>query len=72
MGSIDSDAHVIECEATFDYMDPEFEHLKPMVVVRKSNIAELDLEGRAQTEYWVIDGKLQPKEGNIGSNTSKE
>ena len=72
MGSIDADAHVIECETTFEYMDPEFEHLKPMVVVRKSNVAEMDLEGRAQTEYWVIDGKLQPKEGNIGSNTSKE
>lgn len=72
MGSIDADAHVIECEKTFEYMDPEFEHLKPMVVVRKSNVAEMDLEGRAQTEYWVIDGKLQPKEGNIGSNTSKE
>ena len=63
MGSIDSDAHVIECERTFEYMDPESEHLKPMVVVQKSGEAELDLEGRAQKEYWVIDGKLQPKEG---------
>ena len=72
MGSIDSDAHVIECEATFNYMDPEFEHLKPMVVVQKSGISETDLEGRTQKEYWIIDGKLQPKEGNIGSNTSKE
>ena len=72
MGSIDSDAHVIEGERTFEYMDPESEHLKPMVVVQKSGEAELDLEGRAQKEYWVIDGKLQPKEGNIGSNTSKE
>ncbi len=49
MGSIDSDAHVIECETTFEYMDPEFEHLKPMVVVRKSNIAEMDLEIRGQS-----------------------
>ena len=36
MGSIDADAHVVECEHTFDYMDAEYEHLRPMVVTRKS------------------------------------
>lgn len=41
MGSIDSDAHVIECEATFNYMDPEYESLRPMVVVQKSGDAEI-------------------------------
>ncbi len=72
MGSIDADAHVVECETTFDFIDPDYEHLRPMVVMRKAGTAEMDLEGRAQREYWVIDGRLQPKEGNIGSNTSKE
>lgn len=72
MGSIDSDAHVVECEATFEYMDAEYEHLKPMVVVQGSGNAKLDNEGFEQREYWVIDGRLQPKAGNIGHNTSKE
>ena len=74
MGAIDADAHVIECEKTFEYIDPEYHDYKPRVMVQKSeNVMELDNEGvAAQKEYWVIDGRLQPKEGNIGRNTSKE
>ncbi len=74
MGAIDADAHVIECEKTFEYIDPEYHDYKPRVMVQKSeNVVELDNEGvAAQKEYWVIDGRLQPKEGNIGRNTSKE
>lgn len=73
MGAIDSDAHVVECEKTFEYIDPEFYDLKPRVMVQKStDTIELDNEGKAQKEYWVIDGRIQPKEGNIGHNTSKE
>ena len=73
MGAIDSDAHVVECEKTFDYVDPEFHDLKPRVMVQKStDNLKLDNEGRAQREYWVIDGRVQPKEGNIGHNTTKE
>jgi hypothetical protein len=41
VGSIDSDANVIECEATFNYMDPEYESLRSMVVVQKSGAAEI-------------------------------
>ena len=73
MGAIDADAHVVECERTFEYLDPEFMDYKPRIVVQKtSDVQVLDNEGRAQKEFWVIDGRLQPKEGNIGSNTSRE
>ncbi len=73
MGAIDSDAHVVECERTFDYIDPEYQDLRPRVMIQKStDVVELDNEGRAQQEYWVIDGRLQPKEGNIGHNISQE
>ena len=42
-------------------------------MVQKSDDAVvLDNEGLAQREYWVIDGRLQPKEANVGHNTSKE
>jgi predicted TIM-barrel fold metal-dependent hydrolase len=73
MGAIDSDAHVVECEHTFDYIDPEFYDLKPRTMVQKtSDVQVLDNEGFAQKEFWVIDGRIQPKEGNIGHNTTKE
>ncbi len=73
MGSIDADAHVVECERTFDYIDPEFHDYKPRVMVQKTeDVVQLDNEGLAMREYWVIDGRLQPKEQNIGHNTTRE
>ncbi len=73
MGAIDADAHVVECEKTFEYLDPEFQDYKPRVMVQKTeDVVVLDNEGLAQREYWVIDGRFQPKEANIGHNTSKE
>lgn len=73
MGAIDADAHVIECEATFQHIDPEFKKYMPFVTVQKqSDVEVLDNQGRAQKEFWVIDGRLQPMEGNVGSNASKE
>ncbi len=73
MGAIDSDAHVVECEKTFEYIDPEYFDLKPRVMVQKTtDVVQKDNEGFAQKEFWVIDGRIQPKEGNIGHNTMKE
>lgn len=74
MGAIDADAHVVECEHTFDFIDPEYAAYKPRVMVQKSSdVVELDNAGVvAQNEYWVIDGRLQPKEGNIGHDTTRE
>ncbi|MEE8140430.1 MAG: amidohydrolase family protein, partial [Alphaproteobacteria bacterium] len=73
MGAIDADAHVVECEKTFEYLDPEFQDYKPRVMVQKTeDVVVLDNEGLAQREYWVIDGRFQPKEANVGHNTSKE
>lgn len=74
MTTIDVDAHVVECEATFEFMDPALRRYKPRVMVHKYNEdAMLDNEGKKkQEEFWAIDGRLHPKEGNIGHNTSKE
>lgn len=74
MSTIDADAHVIECEATFEHMDPQLRKYRPRVMVQKSyDDAVLDNEGKnIQKEFWAIDGRLHPKEGNIGYNTSKE
>ncbi len=70
MGSIDADAHVIETMTTFDYIDPEYRHLRPRVVRQIEGEHARSNEGGIQKEYWIIDGRLQPKEHNVGSNTS--
>jgi uncharacterized protein len=72
MGAIDADAHVIETMATFDYIEPQYRHLKPRIVRQVEGDHFKSNEGAAQKEYWIIDGRLQPKEQNIGSNTSEE
>ncbi|MDX1484273.1 MAG: amidohydrolase family protein [Alphaproteobacteria bacterium] len=74
MAAIDADAHVVEWEGTFDYIDPDYRNFRPWVIVPKGEEGlRLDNEGKAaQREYWVIDGRVHPKEQNIGHNTSKE
>lgn len=73
MKTIDADAHVLECEATFEYMDAEFQKYRPWVAVQKTDqVTLLSNEGVPQKEFWVIDGRLQIKEGNVGLNTTKE
>ncbi len=70
MGAIDADAHVIETMTTFDYIDPEYRHLRPRVVRQVEGEHARSNEGGIQKEFWIIDGRLQPKEHNVGSNTS--
>jgi predicted TIM-barrel fold metal-dependent hydrolase len=70
MGTIDADAHVIETMTTFDYIEPEYRHLRPRVVRQVEGEHLKTNEGGQQKEFWIIDGRLQPKEHNVGSNTS--
>ena len=70
MGTIDADAHVIETMSTFDYIDPEYRHLRPRIVRQVEGEHARSNEGGIQKEFWIIDGRLQPKEHNVGSNTS--
>jgi predicted TIM-barrel fold metal-dependent hydrolase len=70
MGAIDADAHVIETMTTFDYIEREYRHLRPRVVRQVEGEHVHSNEGSAQREFWIIDGRLQPKEHNVGSNTS--
>jgi predicted TIM-barrel fold metal-dependent hydrolase len=51
VATIDSDAHVVECEETWSYLRPNERDLAPML------IDVPDLPGRNQ-KYWVIDGRL--------------
>jgi predicted TIM-barrel fold metal-dependent hydrolase len=75
MGAVDADAHVIECRDTFKYIDAKDERFKPLVVVQEAEPDDRQVlanDGGYQKRFWVIDGRLQPMEGNIGSNTTAE
>jgi hypothetical protein len=48
MPTIDSDAHVVETEHTWDYMDPSDMKYRPQIYTAPDGV-----------HYWVIDGKLR-------------
>ena len=50
MPTIDSDAHVVETEQTWDFIDPSDSHLRPIIVSPK--------DGGGQS-YWFVDGKTR-------------
>src|SRR5262245_32043190 len=53
MSVIDADTHVDECEATWDFIAPEQEYMKPMTVMQE--------EGggfRGYHRQWQIDGHM--------------
>jgi uncharacterized protein len=52
---VDADAHVEECDATWSYLDPEFQARRPLLVKTE------DAPGRGNLDaFWVIDGKALP------------
>jgi predicted TIM-barrel fold metal-dependent hydrolase len=48
LGAIDSDAHVVENDHTWDYMDPGEEKFRPQLYATPNSIRQ----------HWVIDGKM--------------
>jgi predicted TIM-barrel fold metal-dependent hydrolase len=50
MSTIDSDAHVVESEHTWDFMDPADQKYRPLIVRPR---------GESGGEYWYIDGKIR-------------
>ncbi len=71
--TIDSDAHVIEQPRTWAFMEPDEQSFVPMVVSHVSGAERRGAQGNLQKEFWVIDGRLQPKEANLGvEDTSLE
>jgi predicted TIM-barrel fold metal-dependent hydrolase len=73
MGSIDADAHVIECERTFDFLEPEFEKYRPLVVETTDPDRTVASQVQVpQRRFWFMDNRMLPKEGNIGANTARE
>jgi predicted TIM-barrel fold metal-dependent hydrolase len=50
MPTIDSDAHVVESEHTWDFMEPADRKYRPVIVKPR---------GEGSGEYWFIDGKIR-------------
>src|SRR5437879_4125748 len=70
MAVIDADAHVVEWERTWDYMDESERGLRPRVMVFKDPAQKPS--GQRASEYWMIGGRVFSKDGNIGLNIAKE
>jgi predicted TIM-barrel fold metal-dependent hydrolase len=58
---IDADAHVLETEQTWEYMEGDDRRFRPQIV---SNT-----RGSPADEYWLVDGTLRLKSRNVGKNT---
>lgn len=69
--SIDCDAHVIETPKTWEYMPPEDLKYQPVVVKLAGSEQRLQGADEKQRQYWAFDGRLIPRERNIGDDTDR-
>ncbi len=62
MAVIDADAHVVETERTWEFVNEDEQGFKPAVLVSR--------HGKTPApEYWFIDGRVFAKGANIGLDT---
>src|ERR671925_1452438 len=52
---IDADAHVLESERTWDYLEPADRQYRPVPITVPADPSI----GRARRDAWVIDGKIR-------------
>ena len=72
MGSIDSDAHVIETPRTWEFMDEADRKYAPLLVTQSAGPDVLGNQGNIQKEYWLIDNRAHARDRNVGYDTSEE
>jgi uncharacterized protein len=63
--SIDADAHVIECEKTWDYLEGGDKRYRPVAIA-------VDMPSGKTQNFWIIGGRLIGGRDNVGQDTSKE
>jgi len=63
VATIDADAHVIETDKTWSYMDESEAKYRPVTVA--------PTEGGSKRLYWLIDGKIKSRRSNIGGDTTE-
>ena len=62
---IDADAHVLETEETWEFMDGADRKHRPEIVGSLNGAGSMD-------EYWLVDGTLRLKSRNVGKDTPLE
>jgi predicted TIM-barrel fold metal-dependent hydrolase len=72
MGAIDADAHVIETQQTWSYIEADERHFTPQLMTQSFGADLLSNEGAAVRDFWVIEGRAHGKDRNVGTNTSQE
>jgi predicted TIM-barrel fold metal-dependent hydrolase len=65
MLSIDADAHVIEAEKTWDYLEGSYRRYRPVPIT-------VDMPTGKTQNFWIIGGRLIGGRDNICKDTSKE
>ena len=73
MGAIDADAHVIECPATWDFLDEADKVHTPMIVSQTfgETVVANDLTN-VQNNYWVVANRIMAKDRNVGQEMTRE
>jgi len=65
MLTIDADAHVIECEKTWDYLEGDERRYRPVALT-------VDMPSGKTRSFWFIGGRMIGGRDNIGKDTSQE
>ncbi len=65
MTTIDADAHVIESDLTWQYMDESEQKFIPMVLEQMAGEERKSNRGAAQRQYFMFNSQVQPKDRNV-------
>ena len=65
MHTIDADAHVIECEKTWDYLEGDDRRYRPVSLT-------VDMPSGSKRSFWFIGGRMIGGRENVGKDTSQE
>jgi predicted TIM-barrel fold metal-dependent hydrolase len=69
--TVDADAHVIETPFTFEYIEEKDRALTPLVVNQIAGAEQRSNEGKARSEYWIVDHHVYAKDRNVESKISR-
>lgn len=64
-GFVDADAHVEECDETWDHLDPEYRSRRPVAVALDRD--KVPNRGNLNA-FWLIDGKVLPQPTGRGAS----
>jgi predicted TIM-barrel fold metal-dependent hydrolase len=72
MRAIDADAHVIETEQTWSYLEGDERRFLPQLMTQSFGAALRSNEGATVPDFWVIEGRAHGKDRNVGTDTPKD